>query len=117
MNSDALALITAASAGLTNGIVSGITLFFPSRKSWVAFVLALVSGILLSFLAAAAFLPPDAVFDRQVVAQLVITGLGAGLASAGLSVTSASATAKREQATGPTSEPDPATPKPGVSHD
>ena len=114
MDSDALALITAASAGLTNGIVSGITLFFPERKSWVAFVLALAIGILISFLAAAAFLSASAAFDRQVIAQLVITGLGAGLASAGLSVTSASATAKREQATGATSEPDPVTPKPGV---
>lgn len=114
MDSQALALITAASAGLTNGVISGITLFFPQRKSWVAFVLALAVGIILAFLAAAAFLPPDAPFDRQVIAQLVITGLGAGLASAGLSVTSASATAKREQVTGATAEPDPATPLPGV---
>lgn len=116
MSSEALSLITAASAGLTNGIISGITLFFPQRKSWVAFVLALGIGIVLAFLAAAAFLPASAVFDRQVVAQLVITGLGAGLASAGLSVTSASATAKREQATNATAEPDPNTPLPGVSN-
>lgn len=114
MDSQALSLITAASAGLTNGIISGVTLFFPTRKSWFAFVLALGVGILISFLAAAAFLPASATFDRQVIAQLVITGLGAGLASAGLSVTSASATSKREQATGATAEPDPNTPIPGV---
>jgi hypothetical protein len=114
MNSEALALITAAAAGLTNGVISGITLFFPQRKSWLAFLLALLFGILFAYLAAAAYLPPGAAFDRQVLAQLVITGLGAGLASAGLSVTSASATAKREQATGATAEPDPVTPIPNT---
>lgn len=112
MTPEALSLIAAASAGLTNGLVSGLTLAFPSRPRYVAFLAALGTGVLLSFLAAAAYLPASITFDRQTIAQVIVTGLGAGLAAAGLSVTQSSATAAREQAQPQERQPDPTHPTP-----
>lgn len=109
MNGDALALIGAAAAGLTNGIVNGITMFVPGRAKWVAFVSALLCGVTISAIAAFAYLPADLPFNRQVWAQVVIVGIGAGLGAAGLGVTQASAEARRQEAK-PTTEPDPTNP-------
>lgn len=116
MNTEALSLITAAAAGITNGVVSAFTLAFPSRPRWMAFLAALLSGIVLAFLAAAAYLPANAPLDRQIIAQVIITGLGAGLAAAGLSITQSSATAAREQAQPRVPEPDPTHPAAEVKH-
>lgn len=109
MNGDALALIGAAAAGLTNGIINGMTMFVPTRAKWVAFVAALICGVLISAVAAFAYLPADLAFDRQVWAQVVIVGIGAGLGAAGLSVTQASAEARRHEVGVADVHPDPLT--------
>jgi small-conductance mechanosensitive channel len=111
MNGDALALIGAAAAGLSNGIVSGITMAWPARPKWIAFVAALLIGILISAVAAFAYLPADLAFNRQVWAQVVIVGIGAGLGAAGLSISQASAEARRTEVQAGGKEPDPMTPK------
>jgi hypothetical protein len=118
MNGDALALIGVAASGITNGIINGITMGFPSRPKWVAFVAALIIGIIAAAVGAFAYLPPDLTFNRQVWAQVVIVGIGAGLAAAGLGVSQASAQSKREEAqaaaAGPATSPDPVNPSPRV---
>jgi predicted RND superfamily exporter protein len=111
MSGDVLALITAASGGITNAVINGITLYFPSRPKWAAFLAALVVGIIVAFIGALSFLPATATLDRQVVSQIVMVGLGAGLAAAGLGVTQASAEAHRAASTVIKSEPDPMTPQ------
>lgn len=108
---------TTGAAFITNLLVNGFTLVSPTRKSWVAFALALVIGIIATALLTLATVPADLVLTRQSYAQIVIVGIFAAGGAAGASVTQSSATAKREQATGSTSEPDPMTAKPGVSHD
>lgn len=110
MDSQAVVLITGAAGGLANGIVSGITMAFPDRPKWVAFALAMLVGILVAGIAAFAYLPPDVPFNRQMVAQVIIIGIGSGLAAAGLSVSQASAQSRREQVAS-SGEPDPMNPK------
>lgn len=110
MDSQAVVLITGAAGGLANGIVSGITMAFPDRPKWVAFALAILIGVVVSGVAAFAYLPPDVPFNRQMIAQVIIIGIGSGLAAAGLSVSQASAQSRREQVA-PTGEPDPMTPQ------
>jgi predicted RND superfamily exporter protein len=108
-------IVSATSAAyITNLLVNGFTLISPSRRSWVAFGVALLIGIVATFVLALATLPADQALTRQDYAQMVIVGIFAAGGAAGSSVTQASATAKREQATARTSEPDPVTPLPGV---
>lgn len=108
-------IVNATSAAYVVGLlVNGFTIFKPERKSWLAFGLALLIGILATLLLAYATLPADLVLTRQDYAQIVIVGIFAAGGAAGASTTQASATAKREAATGATAEPDPMTAKPGV---
>lgn len=107
-------IVSATSAAyVTNLLVNGFTLVSPGRRSWVAFAVALVIGIVATGVLALATLPADAVLTRQDYAQMVIVGIFAAGGAAGSSVTQASATAKREQATAATvtTEPDPMNPQ------
>jgi hypothetical protein len=105
---------TTGAAYVTGLLVNGFTLLSPARKSWVAFALALVIGIVATAVLTLATVPADVVLTRQSYAQIVIVGIFAAGGAAGASVTQSSAIAKREVATGATAEPDPNTPKPGV---
>lgn len=101
-------IVNATSAAYIVGLlVNGFTLFRPGRASWLAFGIALVIGILATAVLALATLPPDVALTRQSYAQMVIVGIFAAGGAAGSAVTQASATSKREQATGRTAEPDP----------
>jgi signal transduction histidine kinase len=117
MDASIVGLITAAASGITNALVSGVTMFWPTRPKYAAFVLALVLGVLVTLLAAIAYLPATATLDRQAFAQIVLAGLGSGLAAAGIGVSQASAEAKRKEV-GATTEPDPVTPQSsnGIRH-
>ncbi len=108
-------IVNATSAAyLTGLLVSGFTLFSPGRKSWLAFGLAVVIGIIATGVLALATVAADVVFTRQTYAQIVIVGIFAAGGAAGASVTQASATSKREQATvgKVVADPDPITPEP-----
>lgn len=111
MSGDVLALIGVAASGITNGLVNGLTLAWPSRPKYVAFLAALLVGIVAAILGAFAYFPPFEPFTRQTWAQVIIVGIGAGLAAAGLGVTQASAQSRRQEATGPQGEPDPVNPQ------
>jgi len=112
-------IVNATSAAYVVGLlVNGFTLFSPGRKSWIAFGIALVIGVIATLFLAWATLPPDEVFTRQHYAQIVIVGIFAAGGAAGSAVTQASATSKREQATAGkvVADPDPlnAEPKGGA---
>jgi hypothetical protein len=108
MDSSVLALIAGAAAGVTNALVSAVTMAWPTRPSYVALVCALVFGIVVTFLAAFAYLPATVVFDRQAYAQIVLAGLGSGLAAAGIGASAQSANDKRDVAT---NAPEPVSPQ------
>lgn len=108
MDASVLALIAGAAAGLTNAIVNGVTLAWPTRPSWFALSCALVFGIIVTFIAAFAYLPATVVFDRQAYAQIVLAGLGSGLAAAGIGASAQSASEKRDVAT---NAPEPVSPQ------
>lgn len=108
-------IVNATSAAYVVGLlVNGFTIFKPERKSWLAFGLALLIGIIATLVLAFATLPADLVLTRQDYAQIVIVGIFAAGGAAGASTTQASAQAKRDQATTRTAEPDPMTPQPQV---
>jgi len=103
-----------SAAYFTHLAINGLTLAFPKRPSWVAFVGAIECGVLFTALLAIARGPaPEQASIAQLVAQVILVGIAAGGAAAGTSVTQASAEAKRQRATRqtPKTEPDPMTPK------
>lgn len=101
MDASVLALIAGAAAGVTNTLVNAVTMAWPTRPSWAALICALLFGIVLTFLAAYAYVPGMLVFDRQAYAQIVLAGLGSGLAAAGIGASSSSAQTKRDEAVPP----------------
>jgi hypothetical protein len=107
------ALLSSA-AYFTHLSISGITLAFPKRPSWIAFGGALGLGVLFTaLLAVASGAILSHPFTSQIVAQIILVGVAAGGGAAGTAVTQSSAEAKRQHAIGPEPkpEPDPLTPK------
>lgn len=99
MDASILALVAGAAAGIVNAMVSGVTMVWPARPPAAAFALALVFGVGITFLAAFAYVPASTVFDRQVYAQIILAGLGSGLAAAGVGAAQTSAQAQRDAVT------------------
>lgn len=74
-----------------------LTAAYPARPSWLVILVALVSGQAGAFLFAAANQRP---FTQQdIAAQLIIIGVFAAAAAAGLNYQSLNAEAKRREAT------------------
>jgi hypothetical protein len=98
MEAETYALIGAAATAVTNAAVNMITMLFPTRPKYVAAVLALMVAVSASYLAALVYVPPAFDFDRQVHASLILSGLFAGFAAAGLTYSQQSAENSRHNA-------------------
>lgn len=99
MNLGAVGALLGGAAYFTNLTVSGITLAFPKRPSWVAFVSALLLGVcyaaLLAIANGALLSEP---ITGQAVAQVLLVGIAAGGGAAGATVTQTSANNRRQDA-------------------
>ncbi len=110
LNLGTIGALLGSASYFTHLIVNGLTLGWPKRPSWLAWLAALLLGVLMTCLLSLATLPADTPWTRQTMAQIVLVGLAAGGGAAGASVTQASATAKRKVALGGQQpEPDPET--------
>ncbi|HSH78459.1 MAG TPA: hypothetical protein VLA19_08005 [Herpetosiphonaceae bacterium] len=113
VNLGSIGALLGSAAYFSHLLVNGMTLGWPTRPHWVAWLMAMVTGTVLTFLLAIATMPSDAIWTLQTYARIVLVGLGAGGAAAGASVTQTSAEATRKRAMdGTEPEPDPLTPQP-----
>lgn len=87
-----------AAAYLTNLIVNGITLAYPSRPTWAAWLMAMSVALLATMILAGATLPLATVWDRQVWSQIVLVGLLAGAGASGANSVQRKADETRVQA-------------------
>src|SRR4051794_9550743 len=81
-----------SAAYFTHLSISGITLAFSKRSSWIAFGGALGFGVLFTaLLAVASGTVLNHPFTAQVAAQVILVGVAAGGGAAGTAVTQSSA--------------------------
>lgn len=86
-----------AAALLIGWIISGLTLVWPQRPPWAAWALSLVLGpvVVAGLALAQGLVYAVPVPMPQLVAQVIIIGIGAGLIAAGQQATAVSAERKR----------------------
>lgn len=88
-----------SAAYFTNLTVSGITLAFPKRPSWLAFVSALLLGMFYAaLLSVANGMLLSGPISGQAIAQVLLVGIAAGGGAAGATVTQTSANSRRQDA-------------------
>lgn len=101
MNLGTIGALLGSAAYFTNLTVSGITMAFPKRPSWLAFVSALLLGIFYAaLLSMANGMLLNGPLTGQAIAQVLLVGMAAGGGAAGATVTQTSANARRQDATG-----------------
>lgn len=99
VNLGTIGALLGSAAYFTNLTVSGITLAFPKRPSWLAFVSALLLGIFYAaLLSIANGMLLNGPVTGQAIAQVLLVGIAAGGGAAGATVTQTSANTRRQDA-------------------